>query len=157
VRIDDREELRPGFKFNEWELKGVPVRVELGPRDLDAGQVTLALRLTGDKEQVPIGGVAARVASALDETQSGLYEQAKAFRDEFTFRPADMAEMAKLLEDPGGFMLAGWCGSEECEAKVKAETKATIRFLPLVPTPSGGACIVCGNEAVDEAAWAQAY
>jgi len=157
VKVDDREDLRPGFKFNHWELRGVPVRIEIGPRDLDGGQVTLVPRLTGEKTQVPLGDVPRHVATALDETQSGLYEQAKAFRDEHTFRPGDMAEMVKLLEDPGGFMLAGWCGSEECEAKVKAETKATIRFLPLEPTPPGGKCIVCGKEAVDEAAWAQAY
>jgi prolyl-tRNA synthetase len=65
--------------------------------------------------------------------------------------------MSRLLDDPGGFMLAGWCGSDECEAKVKAETKATIRFLPREPSPPGGPCIVCGQPAVDEAAWAQAY
>jgi prolyl-tRNA synthetase len=157
VRVDDREDLRPGFKFNEWEMRGVPVRIELGPRDLDADQVTLAPRLTGEKEQTPLGNVAARVGELLTESQSGLLEQARAFRDEHTFRPEDMGEMAKLLDDPGGFMLAGWCGSEECEARVKAETKATIRFLPLDPKPAEGACIVCGQQAAEEAAWAQAY
>ncbi|MDQ4005834.1 MAG: proline--tRNA ligase [Actinomycetota bacterium] len=157
VKVDDREDVRPGFKFNHWELRGVPVRLELGPRDLDAGNATLVPRLTGAKTQVPLGEIAKQVSAALDAAQSGLYEQAKAFRDEHTFRPADMSEMARLLEDPGGFMLAPWCGSGECEAKVKAETKATIRYLPLEPTPPGGACIVCGSEAVDEAAWAQAY
>jgi prolyl-tRNA synthetase len=157
VQVDDREDLRPGFKFHEWELRGVPVRIELGPRDLDADHVTLVPRLTGDKQQAPIGDVAARVGDLLTEAQSGLLEEARAFRDEHTFRPDDMAEMAKLLEDPGGFMLAGWCGSEECEAKVKAETKASIRFLPLDPKQVEGACIVCGRPAAEEAAWAMAY
>ncbi len=157
VKVDDRDDLRPGFKFNHWEARGVPVRIELGPRDLDADQVTLASRLTGDKEQTPLANVTARVAELLTETQAGLLEDARAFRDQHTFRPEDMGEMAKLLDDPGGFMLAGWCEGPECEAKVKAETKATIRFLPLDPKPVEGACIVCGQAATEEAAWAQAY
>jgi prolyl-tRNA synthetase len=157
VRVDDREDLRPGFKFNHWELRGVPVRVELGPRDLDGDRVTVVPRLTGEKEQVPLASLPGRVAELLTEAQAGLLEEARRFRDEHTFRPTDLEEMASLLEDPGGFMLAGWCGSEECEAKVKAETKATIRFLPLDPQPVDGSCIVCGQPAVEEAAWAQAY
>jgi prolyl-tRNA synthetase len=157
IRVDDRDDIRPGFKFNEWELRGAPVRVELGPRDLDAGQATLAHRVTGQKEQVPLEGVAGRIRDALDQAQRGLLEQAREFRDAHTFRPKDMEELRVLLEDPGGFMLAPWCGSEECEAKVKAETKATIRFLPLEPTDPGAPCIVCGQPGVDEAAWALAY
>ncbi len=157
VHVDDREGLRPGFKFNHWELRGVPVRLELGPKDLDADQATVVPRLTGEKEQVALSKLAARVREAIDETQRGLLEDAREFRDRYTFRPQDMSELAALLEDPGGFMITGWCGSEECEAKVKAETKATLRFLPLEPTPTGGTCIVCGEPAVDEATWAQAY
>jgi len=156
VEVDDREE-RPGFKFNHWELRGVPVRIEIGPRDLDADQVTVVPRLTGEKEPVPLGKLSARVGALLDETQRGLLDQAREFRDAHTFRPADLAEMAALLKDPGGFMLAGWCGSEECEAKVKAETKATIRFLPVEPGTVSGTCIVCGRPAAEEAAWALAY
>ncbi|HEV3474665.1 MAG TPA: proline--tRNA ligase [Actinomycetota bacterium] len=112
VHVDDREE-RPGFKFNHWELRGVPVRIEIGPRDLDADQVTVAARLTGEKEAVPFGQLAARVGALLDETQRGLREQAREFREAHTFRPADLAEMGALLKDPGGFMLTPWCGSEE--------------------------------------------
>jgi prolyl-tRNA synthetase len=157
LHVDDREDVRPGFKFNHWELRGVPVRLELGPKDLDAERVTLVPRLSGEREEVPLPKLSDRVRDALEAAQRGLLEQAREFRDAHTFRPADMAEMASLLEDPGGFMITGWCGSEECEAKVKAETKATIRYLPLEPTPPGGPCIVCGRPAVDEAAWAQAY
>jgi prolyl-tRNA synthetase len=157
VRVDDREDLRPGFKFNDWELRGVPVRLEIGPKDLDAERATLVPRLTGDKEEVPLPKLVDRVREALDAAQRGLLEQARDFRDAHTFRPKDMAEMARLLEDPGGFMVAGWCGSEACEAKVKADTKATIRYLPIEPKPPGGPCIVCGQPAIDEAAWAQAY
>ena len=157
VQIDDRDDLRPGFKFNHWELRGVPVRVEVGPRDLAEGGVTVVPRLTGDKQQIPVGSLAARVGELLTESQTGLLDQAREFRDAHTFRPADMAEMASLLEDPGGFMVTGWCGSDECEAKVKAETKATLRYLPLDPKPMDGSCIVCGQPAAEEAAWAQAY
>jgi prolyl-tRNA synthetase len=157
VRVDDREDLRPGFKFNHWELRGVPVRVEVGPRDLEAGRVTLVPRLTGLKEDVAEAALAARVADLLAESQQGLLDTARQFRDSFTFRPKALDEMVTLLEDPGGFMVAGWCGSEECEAKVKTETGATIRFLPLDPGPVVGSCIVCGQPATEEATWAQAY
>jgi prolyl-tRNA synthetase len=157
VRIDDRDDLRPGFKFNHWELRGVPVRVEVGPRDLAEGRVTVVPRLTGDKQQIPMGSLAARVGELLTESQIGLLDQAREFRDAHTFRPADMSEMASLLENPGGFMVTGWCGSDECEAKVKAETKATLRYLPLDLHPVDASCIVCGQPAAEEAAWAQAY
>ncbi|HET6771588.1 MAG TPA: proline--tRNA ligase [Actinomycetota bacterium] len=157
VRVDDRDDVRPGFKFNEWELRGVPVRVELGPRDLDANMATVVPRLTGTKEQVALSELGDRLLAVLAQAQKGLFDEARTFRDKHTFRPKDMSEMSRLLDDPGGFMLAGWCGSEECEAKVKAETKATIRFLPLEPTPPSGPCIVCGQPATDEAAWALAY
>jgi prolyl-tRNA synthetase len=157
VRIDDRDDVRPGFKFNEWELRGVPVRVELGPRDLEAKHATVVPRLTGTKEHVPLSELGGRMSDLLAQAQRGLFDEARDFRDRHTFRPEDLSEMAALLDDPGGFMLAGWCGSDECEAKVKTETKATIRFLPLEPSPPEGPCIVCGQPAIDEAAWAEAY
>jgi prolyl-tRNA synthetase len=157
VRIDDREDVRPGFKFNHWELRGVPVRVEVGPRDLDAEQVTVVPRLTGEKEAVAMASLPGRAEDLLKAAQVGLLDDARDFRDAHTFRPKDMDEMRSLLADPGGFMTAGWCGSEECEARVKAETKATIRFLPLDPQPVDDSCIVCGRPATEEAAWALAY
>ena len=157
VRLDDRDGLRPGFKFNEWERKGVPVRVEIGPRDLDAGQVTLARRDTGEKEPCPMAGVPGRVRTLLDEVQRRLFEDAGAFRDAHTFRAADYGEMRTLLEEPGGFVVGGWCGGEACETRVKADTKATIRLLPLDPEPVEGTCIVCGEPATERATWAIAY
>ncbi len=157
VRIDDRDDLRPGYKFNHWELRGVPIRIELGPRDLDAERAMLVPRLTGDKEEVPLPKLGDRVRQALEACQLGLFEEARAFRDEHTFRPRDLDEMAGLLSEPGGFMLTGWCGSEECEARVKTATKATIRYLPLEPSAPDAPCIACGKPAVDEASWAVAY
>jgi prolyl-tRNA synthetase len=157
VKVDDREEHRPGFKFNEWELKGVPVRLELGPRDLDADQVTLARRDTDEKEAVPRASVVGRASSLMDEIQVSLFEQAHAFTESHTFRPKDYQEFVALLADPGGFAVTGWCGRPACEDKVKADTKATIRFLPMEPSPPDAPCIACGEHAVDEATWAQAY
>jgi len=157
VKIDDRDEHRPGYKFNEWEVKGVPVRIDVGPRDLDAGVVTLMRRDTGEKEQVGLAGVPSRVAELLAEIQRSLFDQAARFRDDHTYRASTFEELRDRLAADGGFVVGPWCGSPDCEAKVKAETKATIRYLPLDPSPVDGACVVCGQSAIEEAAWAQAY
>ncbi|HYU56995.1 MAG TPA: proline--tRNA ligase [Actinomycetota bacterium] len=156
MKVDDRDDLRPGFKFNDWELRGVPLRVELGPRDLEHDRATLVSRLSGEKEEVALDGLPARVEVLLEEIQAGLYEEALAFREAHTFRPVDFAEMVAVLADPGGFVITGWCGDEACEDKVKEETKATIRVLPMEPGAEGS-CIVCGKVAAEEATWALAY
>jgi prolyl-tRNA synthetase len=117
----------------------------------------LVRRDTGEKETVALDRVAKRLEELLADVQSSLYAQATEFRDRHTFRPASYDEMRELLEDPGGFMVAPWCGSAECEAKVKAETKATIRLLRIEPGGDFGACIVDGEPATEEATWAQAY
>jgi prolyl-tRNA synthetase len=157
VKVDDREGFRPGFKYNEWELKGVPARLEIGPKDVAAGQVTVARRDNGNKAPVPEAGVAARVNELMDEIQRSLYDDAAGFRDAHTFRPSDYEELKQLVVDPGGFMEAGWCGDRACEDRVKSDTKATIRYLPLDPETPGGNCIVCGRPATERAAWAVAY
>jgi prolyl-tRNA synthetase len=157
TKIDDRDDLRPGRKFNEWELKGVPIRIELGPRDLDAGQVTIARRDTNEKGVQPLDEGIAGVPALLREIQRNLLEQAIAFREEHTFDPKDYAEILGLLKDPGGFMVTGWCGRPECEDRVKADAKASIRFLPVEQEKPSGECLVCGNPAVERATWAEAY
>jgi prolyl-tRNA synthetase len=158
VKVDDREEYRPGYKFNEWELKGVPVRLEIGPKDVEAREAVLYRRDLRQKSPVPLDGLAERLPRVLAEIQAELFAQAAAFRESRTFRPGSYAEFRDLIKDPGGFVEALWCGRPECEEKVKAETKATIRALPLDPEPVDGVCMVCGSEPATElAVWALAY
>jgi prolyl-tRNA synthetase len=157
VRVDDRAERRPGFKFHEWELKGVPLRLEFGERDLAAGVATLARRDTGGKKQVRLAEVPARVAELLDEVQATLFREACDARERRTRRVAGgYDELVAHLRDAGGFVRAAWCGGRDCEARVKAEASATIRCLPLDGSAMG-ACVCCGRKAASEAVWAQAY
>jgi prolyl-tRNA synthetase len=157
VHVDDRDQHRPGYKFNEWELKGVPLRVELGPRDIAAGQATLFRRDLATREVVQLGELGAVARELLSDIQRGLFEDAQRFRDEHTYTPATWDEMCRLLSSASGFVVAGWCGDEACEARVKEATKATIRLLPLRRERTDGSCLVCGRPAAERAYWAQAY
>ncbi|MFN2610654.1 MAG: proline--tRNA ligase [Actinomycetota bacterium] len=157
VKIDDRDQYRPGYKFNEWELKGVPLRVELGPRDLEAGQVTVARRDSGEKLALGLASLSTEIPRLLDQIQRGLYEQAKAFMDSSTVDPSSYDEMREFLSNHKGFARSLWCGQESCEAKVKQDAKATIRSVPIVQEKVDGSCLVCGQPATDKAVWAQSY
>ncbi|MDQ4149729.1 MAG: proline--tRNA ligase [Actinomycetota bacterium] len=157
VKLDDREEHRPGYKFNEWELKGVPVRLEIGPKDLASDQVTLYRRDTAEKSVLPIESAADYLPRVLDDIQQNLHAQALEFQREHTFEAATYEQLAEFLSDGSGFARGGWCGRSECEERVKADTKATIRVLPLDPEEPPEACIVCGQPAVERATWAQSY
>jgi prolyl-tRNA synthetase len=157
VKLDDREGVRPGFKFNEWELKGVPVRIELGPRDLDAGTVTVLRRDTLHKDTESLDRLDQVVPSLLVDIQRNLRREAVAFTEEHTIEPAGYDEMRSFLEASGGFAVAPWCADAECEARVKRETSATIRFMPLDPVDVRGTCIVCDRPATERATWARAY
>ncbi len=157
VKVDDRDDLRPGYKFADHELRGVPVRVELGPRDLDASQVTTARRDTGDKTAVPLDASGAWLVDAMDQIQRALFDDAVAFRAANTNEAATYEELRAAITDAGGFVTGAWCGAPDCEAKVKAETKATIRFLPLEQEDPGAACTVCGAPGTERATWAIAY
>jgi prolyl-tRNA synthetase len=159
VRVDDRAEHRPGFKFNEWELKGVPLRIELGGRDLTAGAVTVARRDIGEKQQIPLPRVAATIDEMLTDVQTSLFHTARDEQERRTLRdPSSYDEMIEYLREASGFVRAPWCGRTECEARVKDDSSATIRCLPLgeEPAPSG-ACVSCGRSAVTAPVWAQAY
>lgn len=160
VKVDDREEHRPGYKFNEWELKGVPVRLEIGPRDLDNDVVTVSRRDRPAKESkstVPISALATEIPGLLEEIQNAMFQAAAEFRLERTAQPGDYGEMVEFLSEAKGFAQAPWCSSPDCETKVKDETKATIRVLPMEQEDPGGSCIVCGAKADELATWAQSY
>ena len=159
VRLDDRAGYRPGFKFNEWELKGVPVRLEVGSRDLAAGSVTVARRDTGEKQLVPLARAVARVQELLIAIRASLFRAALEERERRTLTdPGSYAEMIEYLREARGFVFTSWCGSAECEARVKDESTATIRCLPLqAPEDLSSNCLCCGREAAHWTAWAQAY
>lgn len=157
ARLDDRDQHRPGYKFSEWELKGVPVRLEIGPRDVAAGRVTVAPRWGGDKEQIAaaeaVDGMGARLAAA----QRALYAEALDFREQNTHDITEHAELKEGIEVAGGFWRGAWCGRPVCEATVSEEAKATIRVLPLEQEDPDAPCIVCGRPGTERATWARAY
>ena len=157
VKVDDREQLRPGYKYNEWELKGVPLRIELGPRDAAGSQVVVARRDTGEKETIAETSLSESVDKLLEQIQTNLYQEALAFREANTFTPKDYGEFKEMLAGGGGFLRGAWCGDPDCEAQIKAETKATIRFLPLQPEQPGEPCVHCGKPGAERATWALAY
>ncbi len=157
VRLDDRDQHRPGYKFAEWELKGVPIRIELGPRDVAADRVVLASRLGGDKEEVALADVAGGMAARLASVQKALYADALAYRETNTHEINSFDAFATGVAEQGGFWIGAWCGDAACEAEVSTKTKATIRFLPLEPEDPGAACVHCGKPGVDVATWARAY
>jgi prolyl-tRNA synthetase len=157
VKVDDRDDLRPGFKFADSELRGIPIRLDLGFRDFEADRVTVTRRDTGEKLELGLDAAADRVDELLDAVQAGLFEDAVAFREANSHTASTYDELRQAIADRGGFVTGAWCGDAECEAKVKAETKATIRFLPLEPTDPHGPCIVDGRPGVDTATWAIAY
>jgi prolyl-tRNA synthetase len=157
VRVDAREGRRPGFKFHEWELKGVPVRLELGPRDLAAGGVSVAVRGRPDRLEITLDSAAEQLRGLLADVQRELYERAAEFRAAHTLFARGYEEMREYLAAATGFAVAGWCGSERCEERAKTDAKATIRCLPLDEERVDEPCVVCGGPAAERAYWAQAY
>jgi len=165
VHVDARDGLTPGAKFYEWERKGVPLRIEIGPRDVAQEQLVLVLRsaIGGQprKEALKENAARAEVRRRLTAYQRALLDAARSWREENSHRGiTDYARMREIIEESGGFVYAGWCGDAACEDKVKAETRATIRVLPFEefrsPEPPK-TCIVCGGAAAAEAMWARAY
>jgi prolyl-tRNA synthetase len=157
VKVDHRDDLRPGFKFADHELRGVPLRVELGPRDLEAKSVVVARRDTGEKTTLGFDAIEGSLDDLLADVQRSLFDDAAAFRERNSHRASSYDELRATLIDAGGFVTGAWCERPECEAKVKADTKATIRFLPLEREDPGAPCVVCGEAGADTATWAIAY
>jgi prolyl-tRNA synthetase len=160
VHVDSREGMKPGAKYYEWEARGVPLRLEVGPRDVASGSVVLARRTGGKKESFPMDGLAAKLIAAMEKFQSDLFEAAKARREAATVRGATREQLIQRMEKEGGFVYAGFCGSGTCEAEIKEQTKATIRVLPDEEFRSPVApatCVWCGRPSVAEAVWAKAY
>lgn len=160
LELDEREGYSPGWKFNEWEMKGVPLRLEVGPRDLENGGVTAVRRDTGEKSFVPEAELDLRLPVLLREIQDGLFQQALRFRRDNTRCAENFGQFKEIIAEQKGFVLAHWCGETSCEEKIKEETKATIRCLPLEEMDGGGGegpCICCNNGRGGKVYFARAY
>jgi prolyl-tRNA synthetase len=158
VKVDVREGLTPGFKFNDWEMRGVPLRIEIGPKDVQNHSVALARRdIPGrdGKAFVSQDGLHQVVVKLLEEIQLNLLHKATQFRDDHIFDPKDYAEMKQVLER--GWAYSYWCGSKQCEDQVKNDTKATTRCIPLNQSVDKGKCIVCGQDAQENVYFARSY
>ncbi len=157
VRVDDRSDVSPGWKFNEYEMRGVPVRLELGPRDMENGQVVLVSRITGEKRIVQQSNLVEEVEKLLAETQTAMFEKAKQFREENSCAVDTLDELKNFIQAKRGFVEAGWCGSEACEHQVKEESGATSRNIPFEPSTHKETCLVCGDKAKHTVVFARAY
>jgi len=158
IKMDDRENVSSGFKFNDWEMRGVPVRVEIGPKDVEKGSVALARRDRPGREGksfVSQTGLASTVSGLLVEIQDALLKRATEFRDANIHEPKDYEDLKKIVTD--GWAFAYWCESKECEAKVKEDTKATTRNIPFDQPSEEGTCIVCGKPSKRKVYFARAY
>lgn len=157
VKFDNRDTHKPGWKFAEYELKGVPLRIAMGPRDLENGTLELARRDTLEKNSVPQEGIADRIATLLEEIQENLFAKAKNFRDEHITAVDTFDAFKEVLETKGGFILAHWDGTEETEDKIKEITKATIRCIALDAENEEGVCVYSGKPSTKRVLFAKAY
>lgn len=156
VKYDDADNRRPGFKFADYELKGVPVRLAIGARDIENGTVEVMRRDTLEKFEAPLEGIESRVRDLLEEIQENIFQKALTHRQEMT-RTVDTYEEFKVEIEKGGFILAHWDGTEETEQKIKEETKATIRCIPLDGDTTPGVCMVTGKPSRQRVIFARNY
>jgi len=161
VKVDDREHYQPGFKFNEWETKGVPIRVELGPKDLAQNACVLARRDLPGKEAkmmgVPLAAAPEKIVGLLKDMQKALFDKAKLYRDANTYEVDTWDDFKKKIDEQGGFLLAHWDGTRETEDRIATETKATIRCIPDQFAKEPGKCIVTGQPSEGRVVFAKAY
>ncbi len=157
VHIDTDETKSPGWKFAEWEVQGVPVRIELGPKDLAKGQAVVARRDNGEKAPVPFTDIPAKAIDLLAEIQDALYKRALDFRNKSVTEVNSYDEFKKVLDEKGGFVRAHWDGTTETEKLIKEETKATIRCIPLDNPLEDGKCVKTGKSSKQRVLFARAY
>jgi prolyl-tRNA synthetase len=157
VKVDASEENSPGWKFSEWELRGVPLRLEIGPKDIEKGQVFSARRDTREKAAIPFDGLGDRVTALLDEIQKNLLTRARQFRDDHTSAADTWEQFVAAMAGRPGFLVASWCGRADCEAAIKAETQATLRNIPMGSPNADGTCVKCGEPSRVKAWFAKAY
>lgn len=157
TRMDARDDVSPGWKFNEYEMRGVPIRLEIGPRDLDANQVVLARRDTGTKEPVSMDTLEATIPLWLNDIQKHMFETAKKFKEDNSHIAGSLPELADIINNQRGFVLAGWCGNDACELSIKEQTGATSRNIPFHPPSTQELCVVCGKPARHSVWYAKSY
>ena len=157
VKFDDRDTYKPGYKFAEWELKGVPVRLAVGMRDLESGSVEVARRDTKEKFAVPMGDLRARILTLMDEIQQNLFDRAAKYREEKTQEVNNWDEFLEVINVKEGFAIAHWDGTGETEEKIKELTKATIRCIPLGRAEEAGVCVYSGKPSAGRVVFAKAY
>ena len=157
VKYDDRDNNKPGWKFADYELKGVPVRLAIGPRDLENNTIEVARRDNLTKETIPIDKVYEIVPRLLDDIQTNIYNKALNFRKENTFYVDKWEDFLKVLDNQGGFIMAHWDGTAETEEKIKEETKATIRCIPFDSPEEQGKCIYSGKPSNRRVLFARSY
>ena len=157
VKYDDRDNNKPGWKFADYELKGVPVRIAIGPRDLENNTIEVARRDNLTKETIAIDKVFEHIPKLLDEIQENIFNKALNFRKENTFYVDSWEEFLKVLDNPGGFIMAHWDGTAETEEKIKEETKATIRCIPFDSPEEHGKCVYSGKPSNKRVLFARSY
>jgi prolyl-tRNA synthetase len=157
IILDDREQFKPGYKFTEWELQGIPIRIEIGPRDEGNKQVVVVRRDTREKIFVSAKEIRNKLNSLLVSMQKELLEKSRKFREDNTHTIDKYDDFKKQIEDPGGFFSAHWCGSAHCEQKIKDETKATIRLIPFENSDESGKCLFCSAKSPGRVILSRAY
>lgn len=157
VHVDDRDNVSPGWKFNDLEKQGVPIRIEVGPKDVEKNQVVLVRRDTGEKQFLSQDVLVEKVTEELEQMQKDLFNRARVFREENTLYMDDYEEFKKLYTDSSAFVMAHWCGSGACEARAQDETKATIRTVPFDAPEEQGKCILCGEPSSSRVVFSKSY
>jgi prolyl-tRNA synthetase len=158
IFVDNNQNKSPGWKFNEWEQKGVPIRMEIGPKDIDQNQVVIVRRDNNKKQAIAISDIGIQIPSILTDIQSELYNQASNFMQNNTYHIDEWEQFKETMDTKPGFVYSFWCGSESCENEIKEITKANIRNIPFEqPSTSNGKCIKCGKNSSQKVLFAKSY